>query len=1139
MNLVEITVRTKDTATSELKATERNAKDSGARAGGGFRDAFSKAMGGSGGLFGNLFGGSSSGNSDAEKAGRSAGSSFLKGFKSVLAGSGKSGGGADLLNAGGVAGGALPGIMGISGKKATMLGLGGAALGALPALIASQAALGLAGAGGSVISAGAKQLIGTKNTAANPNAQGPLYDQAQQITKAFQSAMKNAATGMLAPLKQAFNQIPSMIKSIEPALKSVFAGAGSLIGPLLNGVGSLAKQVLPGLGAAFKAVGPLITPLVSGIGGLIKGILPGLVSMLKAAMPAVSALGSVLGMVGKGIGGMLSSFAPVLGASAVIFKALGGVIAAILPVVGKLAAAFASALGPVFVSFAGAIKALLPVLTVIGKVIAQFASAVVGDLAGVFGTIGTLVKDLAPSIGTLAKAFGQVFNVLENSGVFAILGDALENIAPLLAKLINTLVSNLAPVFPVLIQAVSQLGTILITLLSAGLTTLLQVLIPIVGFVAKVVASFIMWLEKTHLLLPVLAAVAIALNPVGAAVVGVIAVVGLLSTHWRQIWGDIKQWTGDAIKFIENLFSGLPKPLQEALKVYADIWKVSFDIVVGVVRVASSIIVGVLKAAWDLISASAKAGWAAIAGVLKAIWAVIVGIWKVTIDLLTGNWQGALNAMKATGVQVWNAIKGALQGIWNALKGGAQAVWNAMKGAASGAWNAMKSSAVQVWNSIKSALGSVWNGMKSAAASVWSAIKSDASGLWSALKSGFNTVVGAIGTAWGKLQNVFKGPVNFLINTVYMGGIRRLWDDVMGAIGLSSLDLPAVKGLAAGGKLPGYGGGDQHLRLLESGEAVVDKDRTRKYAPLLAAMGVPGMKTGGLVGDAINVGKMVLAAGTGNQVAFVNAFKDFLPHGGGAGGDLATMIATAPVAMIKHIVSGLWGKITGAAAASSGGGGGDTGTGGSVGSAGGGVTRWSSQILKALSMLGQSSSNLGPVEHRMNQESGGNPYAVNKSDSNWVAGHPSVGLMQVIRGTYAANSYPAWRNLGPSQYGVSENPTANIYAGLHHAIHDYRGRSLASVMLQSGGYANGGATSAGWAMVGERGRELIKVPGGATVYPAGASAQMTAGGPASPVLVQLEITGGQSATEQFLLKIIREQVRIKGGGNVQAAFGRN
>lgn len=58
----------------------------------------------------------------------------------------------------------------------------------------------------------------------------------------------------------------------------------------------------------------------------------------------------------------------------------------------------------------------------------------------------------------------------------------------------------------------------------------------------------------------------------------------------------------------------------------------------------------------------------------------------------------------------------------------------------------------------------------------------------------------------------------------------------------------------AGGLIPGYGGGDQHPALLESGETVVDKDRSRWLAPVFKAAGVPGYTSGGYVGDVAGLG---------------------------------------------------------------------------------------------------------------------------------------------------------------------------------------------------------------------------------------------------------------------------------------------
>jgi hypothetical protein len=132
---------------------------------------------------------------------------------------------------------------------------------------------------------------------------------------------------------------------------------------------------------------------------------------------------------------------------------------------------------------------------------------------------------------------------------------------------------------------------------------------------------------------------------------------------------------------------------------------------------------------------------------------------------------------------------------------------------------------------------------------------------------------------------------------------------------------------------------------------------------------------------------------------------------------------------------------------------GGSGGGGPGGPGGGsGVARWRGVILQALRLLGQSSSWESTVERRMRRESAGNPRVVNKWDSNWRAGTPSVGLMQVIGPTFRANA-GRFAHTGPFLYGVSTNPLANTYAGLHYALRRYH--SLGA-LNRAGGYDSGG-----------------------------------------------------------------------------------
>ena len=117
------------------------------------------------------------------------------------------------------------------------------------------------------------------------------------------------------------------------------------------------------------------------------------------------------------------------------------------------------------------------------------------------------------------------------------------------------------------------------------------------------------------------------------------------------------------------------------------------------------------------------------------------------------------------------------------------------------------------------------------------------------------------------------------------------------------------------------------------------------------------------------------------------------------------------------------------------------------GGVGGGVTRWAGVVGQALARLGQSQALVGTVLRRMQQESGGNPNAINNWDSNAARGTPSKGLMQVIDPTFAAYRDP----------GLSANiydPLANIVASMRYALARYG--SLSAAYNRAGGYDLGG-----------------------------------------------------------------------------------
>ncbi|WP_327379443.1 peptidoglycan DD-metalloendopeptidase family protein [Streptomyces sp. NBC_01212] len=162
--------------------------------------------------------------------------------------------------------------------------------------------------------------------------------------------------------------------------------------------------------------------------------------------------------------------------------------------------------------------------------------------------------------------------------------------------------------------------------------------------------------------------------------------------------------------------------------------------------------------------------------------------------------------------------------------------------------------------------------------------------------------------------------------------------------------------------------------------------------------------------------------------------------------------------------------------------------GGGGGNGGSGVARWRSVVNQALTLTGNPSSYADLTLRRMNQESGGNPTAVNNWDINAKNGTPSVGLMQVIKPTFEAYA-GAMRSSMPKLYGVSTNPLANVYASMRYAKSRYG--SLPKAYDRPGGYFNGGFPGLGeTAWVGEHGPELVRFLAPSQVYSSSDSASL-------------------------------------------------
>lgn len=120
---------------------------------------------------------------------------------------------------------------------------------------------------------------------------------------------------------------------------------------------------------------------------------------------------------------------------------------------------------------------------------------------------------------------------------------------------------------------------------------------------------------------------------------------------------------------------------------------------------------------------------------------------------------------------------------------------------------------------------------------------------------------------------------------------------------------------------------------------------------------------------------------------------------------------------------------------------------------GGSVERWRSYVERALKENGiePTGFRVSKILATIQRESNGNPNAINNWDSNAMAGHPSIGLMQTIGPTFEAYKLAGHNNI--------RNGYDNLLAAINYIKHRYGTSDAAFNRVASYGYANGGLVS--------------------------------------------------------------------------------
>lgn len=547
------------------------------------------------------------------------------------------------------------------------------------------------------------------------------------------------------------------------------------------------------------------------------------------------------------------------------------------------------------------------------------------------------------------------------------------------------------------------------------------------------------------------------------------------------------------------------------------------------------------KATWDFLKMVGRWFAGPFTDFFKAAWNLIYKYFvQPQVQVFT---QDIPNAAKA----LWSKVTG----WWNALSAGLKAAWDLIYKWAirplityftvsipTGAKN-LRDRVVGWWNNLQTGLSNAYNLIKTRVFNPMQTfftktIPGWASTMSSRVKGFFSSMRDGIGTIWNGVKDKAKAPINWVLDHVWNRGIVSVWGKIAGWIGIKNT-LGKIKLLAAGGTV-----GNQPFGVFNRPTAIVGEGNPQypeyviptdpKYKgrgkALWQAAGAHFMANGGILGSiggwlssaassVANTSKSAidfLTDPAGKAKSMLNGtIKGMSAAGTSPWAKAATSLPQKAVDGLLNAVKKVGSSLLGALG---------LGT-----TAGSGVKRWTPQVLTVLKMVGQVPGLLGITLKRMNQESGGNPNIVNRTDSNWKAGHPSVGLMQVIAGTFRAYA-GKFRNVGPFLYGVSVNPIANIYASMKYALSRYG--SLVSAYGRAGGYRNGtNGTAGGFHLFGENGPEAGFSPAGWRIL----NAQKTAGlGGAGLnierlVLENHGVIGSQHEVENWLVESLTDLKR--------------
>lgn len=866
-----------------------------------------------------------------------------------------------------------------------------------------------------------------------------------------------AAKGAIAVLKglavfASFVKLAVQVFGFAGAIKVLAVNIVSFLGPAIAGIAGTFHVLAAIIGAPIAAFGALFSFIATFIIPLIIRLLP----IVAVTILVWKNLGTILDVVKAAFRGLVGVGKIVLDVLMGIGRFIGNVLIGAFDLLGSAFEVLGDAWDEVFKDV------IRPVIDGFNAIVSEVGPA----LSDFFTTIGEEAGAIGKEIGETFSAISSLFtNIL--FPIFSVAGTFIFNILKFVGESFINWAGNVIDILTPVVTFVVDQFRIIFEGIKFYIGLIIAVATPFVVFM------FNIWKTVAENAISAIGAILQFVSPILAALVGAFqiaadVIIGLWKILWQAIGSIVGPILRTVIDIVRNFFVVASNFIQFFLNIIQGDWKEAFTNIKNIIVDTTKTIIRIIRSAIDIIVAVFRTGFNILKLVAKTVWDVI----KLTIQTAWNFIKPIFNAIK-TFLQItlgpaFKTFRTVVTNVWNGIKTVIRTVWNSIRD------NILK----PIGNFLENNLSDKFRGLKTTIKNVWNGIKTSTR------------------TIWNNIKNAIKGPVNAVIGFIntLITGIEKIINLLPG---LDDIDLPTIPRIGSGG-----GGGGRPLSRggrfgLEAGgipvtdpnvfgpfitngmRAIVGEGRKQHPEFVIPtdpkfrnrALGLFAMLGNELIGGQHPQGDPIPMMGVGGVIPSPGDVIDTVT--GAAGdvlgipGDIASffseqmlnaawgavkritnpLIDAIPAGFLRMMAKGMrnkvgeWVGVQGNDLPSF-----DESMLGQIATGGSGVARWRGVALKALAYTGSPASWINSLLRRMNQESGGNPRAINNWDINASRGDPSRGLMQTIGSTF--NAY-AGELRGRGIY----DPFANIVASIRYANARYGSAPVG--WNRPGGYERG------------------------------------------------------------------------------------